>query len=120
MNHTATDVLTWDGGPFPVRYTLSLGSGAVVEEQLTDGRACEFPTVAPARLGRKQRYAYCGELAVAARDSNGVPISFGQCVPFCVLLIRAGIPGAMQRDARAGRMVHAWQLPCTALCPEER
>jgi carotenoid cleavage dioxygenase-like enzyme len=75
LNHTQDRIFRTANGPFPTRFTLSLASGAVRQEPLTDSRPYEFPVVPLVATGRRCRYAYAAAFrggGVAGADCDTV------------------------------------------------
>ena len=73
-------------GPYAVRYTLHLDTGAAECEHLTPQELkfrCEFPVVAQPLVGHRHRYGYCGLFAESARDTTEGVIECASALPRC-------------------------------------
>ena len=75
----------YKNGPYAHRYTLHLAAGTVDKECLTAAerqRRCEFPVVAGAAYGHKQRHAYAASYQAEEHGDGGID----ECA-FCFFLL---------------------------------
>jgi carotenoid cleavage dioxygenase-like enzyme len=77
----------YKNGPHPFRYTLHLASGRVEKECLTPMERsfrCEFPVVAGAAYGHKQKYAWVVNYNPEDIQGDG---GIDECVPTCTCVL---------------------------------